>query len=279
MRRCPVRYQTALLLLLVLFIQILPGCAFQSPYAGRNPENPQFERGHPFPPLDFFGDFISKPFQLLFWTLRYGNHRVSEETEKALAQFLVDYQLQDVKVRINQWAPHKEIGRLVTNKHIAWPYKILYFPSTLIASLLGRPFSGLLISDYYDPASNTIHLFSDEVPIALHEAGHAKDFASRRFKGTYALVRIFPGIDVFQEAVASDEAFNYLEGKENYEELFRAYNILYPAYSTYISSYISFTPFSLLGAIGIGHIIGRSASHDKKEELLNAGKIPPTQIV
>lgn len=261
------------LAVLIIFLYFFSGCAFKSPYVGRNPQNPQFERGYPFRPLDGFGDFISKPYQLLFWTLGYGNHRVSAETEQAIAEYLALNSLTDVKVAINQWAPHKEIGRVFKNRHIAWPYKILFLPFTLVASLLARPFSGLLISDYYDPASNTVHLFSDEIPIALHEAGHAWDFASRRWKGTYALCRFIPGIPIFQEAVASDEAFNHLESTGNYDELLRSYNILYPAYSTYIASFISATFFGALGILGVGHIIGRSASHDKREELIDAGKI------
>ena len=253
---------------------IYAGCSSAAPYVGKNPENPQFERGRPFLPLDFFGDLISKPFQLLFWSRGYGNHRISPETEEALAKFLIYYQLTDVKVRINQWAPHKEIVRVFKNPHIAWPYKILFLPSTLISSLIGRPFSGLLMSDYYDPASNTVHIFSDEVSIALHEGSHAEDFASRKWKGTYALVRILPGINVFQEGVASDTVFYYLEAKGEYDQLLRSYRVLYPAYSTYIVSYISASPFALIGAIGVGHLIGQAHVHDKREELKDLGHIP-----
>ncbi|MDP3919207.1 MAG: hypothetical protein Q8R76_00145 [Candidatus Omnitrophota bacterium] len=241
--------------LLVVFL--LTGCTtFYRPYAGLNPQNSQFERGHVFVPLDFLGDFLSKPFQLLFWSRGFGNHNISPATEQRLSEFLAFHGLQDVKVRLNQWAPHKEIGRLFINKNIAWPYKIIYFPSTLIASLIGRPLGGLVMSDYYDPGSNSINIVSDDIAIALHEGGHAADFASRRYKGSYGLLRILPGINVFQEAIASDEAFEYLEANKHYDELLRAYSVLYPAYATYISSYISSSPFALLGAIGIGHVIG-----------------------
>lgn len=256
-----------------LGICLLIGCARSVPYVGKNTENPQFERGQPFPPLDFLGDLLSKPFQLLFWTRKYGNHNISSETETAVAHFLDRYELKDVKVRINQWAPHQEIGRLIANRHIAWPYKIFLFPSTLIVSLLGRPFSGLLISDYYDPGSNSIHIFSDEIAIALHEAGHAKDFADQKWKGTYALVRALPGVNLVQENLATDEALYYLEETGNYHELLRAYKILYPAYATYIASYISASPAALVGAVSMGHIIGRAKAKEKDWELKDAGKI------
>lgn len=196
-----------------------------------------------------------------------------------MAKFLADNHLTDVKISINQWAPHKEIARVFKNKNIVWPYKIFFLPSTLVVSLIARPFSGLLISDYYDPASNTVHLFSDEICIGMHEAGHAKDFASRRWKGTYALLRMFPGLDVFQESVASDEAFYQLEAGDEYEELFRAYRILYPAYSTYISGYLPVSIFSSVGALGLGHIIGRAKIHEKKEQLKDEGKLPSVKII
>lgn len=225
------------------------------------------------PPLDLFGDLISKIPQLLFWDLRYGNHRISAESEQALSEFIQEYKLTDVKIRLNQWAPHKEIGRLFKNPHIAWPYKILFFPSTLITSLLARPFSGLLISDYYDPGSNTIHIFSDHPAILLHEAGHALDFSRKEHKGTYAIARILPGVNLFQESIASDEAIFYFESKKQYEKLLAAYKILYPAYATYMISYISAAPVAYIGAIIIGHWMGRFKAREKEWELKFEGKM------
>jgi hypothetical protein len=269
-RRNPLSKSVSAFLITAL---LFTGCATTPiPYTGNNPENPQFERGISVPPLDFFGDLLSKPYQLLLWTRKYGNHRISRETEQAMAEFLKYYEIKDVKVRINQWAPHKEIGRLVVNKHIAWPYKILFFPSTLIVSLLARPFSGFLFSDYYDPGSHSIHIFSDEIAIALHESGHAKDFYDQRWKGTYALARMLPGVNLVQESLATDEAIYYLEKQERYEDLFRSYKVLYPAYATYIAAYLSSSPVVIVGAITIGHIIGREKARDKRRSLIDQRK-------
>lgn len=260
---------TVLLALQLMFT----GCAtFKNPYTGVNPQNKQFERGMVVPPLDFFGDMLSKLHQLLFWNRNYGNHRVSENTEAMIAKFLTDRDLRDVKVSINQWAPHKEIVRLVKNPHIAWPYKLLFFPSTLIVSTIGRPLSGFLISDYYDPGSNTIHLFSDDISIALHEAGHAYDFSIQKYKGTYGLIRMVPGINLIQEANATDEAMFYLEEQEFYHELIDAPKTLYPAYATYIASYISGAPAPLIGALLMGHHFGSMRGDDIKADLVVQGK-------
>lgn len=263
-------------LVLIFFVE---GCATRhQAYTGVNPENSQFERGRICRPLDFFGDLLSKPFQLLFWTRGYGNHNISQQTEQRLTEFLAFHGLKDVKVRINQWAPHKEIGRLITNKHIVWPYKILFFPSTLLVSLIGRPFGGLIISDYFDPGSYTINLFSDHPAIALHEGGHVVDFMSHRYKGTFASLRILPGINVLEEAIASDYAFEYFESQKHYDELLKSYSVLYPAYGTYIASYVSASPFSLLGGIGVGHIIGGCQRYDKKQELIDRRKLKASVI-
>lgn len=250
------------------------GCAMpiRQAYQGKNPSNPQFERGISVPPLDMFGDLLSKFPQLLLWNRKYGNHQITAETELALSEFIDAHNLKDVKVRINQWAPHKELGRVVKNPHIAWGYKILFFPSTLITSLIARPFSGLLISDYYDPASNTIHIFSDDPAIALHEAGHAWDFSEADYKGTYALARIVPGVNLFQEGMATEEAMIYLEKREEYDQLLRAYRVLYPAYSTYIFSYFALSTPAYIGAILIGHWVGRTAAKDKEWQLRTEGK-------
>lgn len=196
-----------------------------------------------------------------------------------MEEFIRNYGIVDVKVRINQWAPHKELGRLFSNPHIGWPYKILFFPSTLITSILGRPFGGLLISDYYDPGSNTINIFSDHPAIALHEAGHALDFSRKEWKGTYAMARVLPGVNLFQESVASEEALLYFEEKKHYDQLLDAYKILYPAYATYLVAYISSAPPAYIGAILIGHWAGRFKAHEKEWQLRTEGKLTETQRV
>ena len=268
--------KTAILVSLAYFLSSCAG--YHAPYSGVKQTNPQIERGMAVPPLDFMGDTLSKPLQLLFWTRKYGNHNISPETEKELEDFLAYYKLTDVKVRINQWAPHKEVGRLIVNKNIAWPYRIFFFPSTLIVSLLGRPLSGLLISDYYDPGSNTINIFSDEVPIVLHEAGHALDFSTQEFKGTYGLARALPGVNLVQESIATDEALHYMEETQKYGQLIRGYKVLYPAYATYAVSYLSSSIVAMVGAVTFGHILGRCKAKDKINDLRDEGKIGPIEV-
>jgi hypothetical protein len=136
----------------------------------------------------------------------------------------------------------------------------------LIYSASGRLLGGLLLSDYYDPFSDTVHIFSDDAAIALHEAGHAKDFAYRKWRGTYALARSLPGFNTFQESIATDEALDYLKITNQRDEAVRAYKILYPAYATYVGGYLPAYPIGYLGAIAGGHIYGRREARRLERE-------------
>ena len=95
---------------------------------------------------------------------------------------------------------------------------------------------------------------------------HAKDFARRKYKGTYAAVyAIVPGAPLWHEAVATNDALSYLNERGTYEEQRDAYELLYPAYGTYLGGAVgdwvgppSVAYFS--GVVG-GHVLGRIKSH------------------
>ena len=61
----------------------------------------------------------------------------------------------------------------------------------------------LLGGDHYNPYTNTVNIFSDAPAIGLHESGHAKDWARRKYKGTYAAIYGLPVVPLWHEAVAS----------------------------------------------------------------------------
>jgi len=135
-----------------------------------------------------------------------------------------------------------------------------------------------LISDYYDPGSNTIHIFSDDPAIALHESAHALDFSDEEFTGSYALARIVPGVNLVQERLATEEALYYLEKHGRYEELLHAYKILYPAYATYIIAYFPLAVPAYVGAILLGHAYGRFLAREKEYQLKTEGKYPEKSL-
>jgi hypothetical protein len=241
----------------------MTGCATTVPYVGQGP-HPQIERGQPVPPVDALGNVLAIFPKLLLFDWRFANHSISPETESYVARYLDAYQAEvgQTMVRLNQYAPHKDLKRLVTNRQVAWPYRLLLgLPSTLIIDVLlpGRLFPW---GDYYNPWTNTVHVYSDHPAISLHEAGHAYDIGRRRFKGTYAAIRIVPFVDLYQEAQATDEAIrHFIETGDRKQEL-RAYKILYPAMGTYAGSYMFILGGSIIGAI-VGHLYGRAKAHDR----------------
>jgi hypothetical protein len=240
----------------------------------RGENTPDIERGTPVPPLDFLASFLAFPIKLLLWNRRYATHRISPETEQAVRNFIETYKLYGVKVRLNQWAPFQEMSRIAGNDAVGWPYRVLAFPFSFLTAATGRLLGGILFSDYYDPFSHTIHIFSDDAAIALHEAGHAKDYEKQEWRGTYALVRTFPGVNLAQELIATHEAFDYLELHGTDQERIRAPRVLYPAFATYAGSYLQGIPFAWAGALLGGHFYGWLRSKYKREEIEALRSVP-----
>lgn len=78
---------------------------------------------------------------------------------------------------------------------------------------------------------------------------------------------MLPGVNLFQEQVATEEAIYYLESTGDYREMLDAYKTLYPAYATYIVGYLSSAPPAYLGAILLGHVYGRFTAREKEWQL------------
>ena len=141
-----------------------------------------------------------------------------------------------------------------------WRYTLGMISWLHYTILPGRVLGG----DHYNPYSNTVNLFSDIPAIAVHEGGHAKDFADRKWKGTYAFAYAIPFVNLYHEALASNDALGYLREFEDEALQREGYRILHPAYGTYVGG-----NFSLLapdqglliytGAVLGGHITGRVA--------------------
>ena len=249
------------------------GAAHEGPDIFKKGE-PQISRGKPYAVLDGLGEVLSLPSKLILWNRDVDRHRVSPETEVALQAYLADNGLDTVKVRLNQYAPGGEWRRLVKNKSVGWFYRYTFgaLSVAFYTILPGRLFGG----DHYNPFTNTMNIYSDDPAILLHEAGHAKDFARRKWKGSYALLRAIPFVPLYNEAVATNDAIDYTIDKQQPAAQKDAYKILYPAYGTYVSgevaawfggpfSYLESLAVALAGAIP-GHIAGRiKAAHVEDE--------------
>jgi hypothetical protein len=228
------------------------------------PNEPQFTYGTPYRFLDASGWMCPNSLfgKLILWNYKVDSHHISTQTVAAVQQFLADNELRDVKVRINDYCVGAEFQRTIRNKAIApgWRFTFGLFGWLGYTIMPGRFFGG----DNYNPYSNTINLYSDIIPVGLHESGHSKDFAQRTYKGTYAFMySVLPGFNLYPEAKASTEALSYLRAKGDSAQSKAAYKILYPAYGTYIGGNASqwvAVPWNYVvqaGAVIPAHIVGR----------------------
>ncbi len=229
-----------------------------------DPGEPQFVRGRPHAFVDGIGHYVfSLPSKLLLWNWHIDNHHISPETEAALREYMEENGLMFTKVRINQYSPGAEWKRLHRNRGVGFGWRATLGLLSMIQYTIfpGRIFGG----DNYNPFTNTINLYSDHPAVAIHEGGHAKDFAPRKYKGTYAALYVLPLAPLYTEALATGDAVGYLKEKSRTREEKDAYKVLYPAYATYIAGEgTRWVPLTIWEQYGIlaaavipAHIAGR----------------------
>ncbi len=270
-------------ILVALFLVSCAGGCVQPAYhfgAKRPPvdrlvaDEPMVERGKPRKVIDAIGWTLGIPGKIILWDRRVDNHNVSQLTEDVTERYLVENEMPDVKVRINQYAPGGEWRRLWKNDKVGLGWRATFGLVSWVGYTIlpGRIIGG----DAYNPYTHSIYLYSDVPAIGLHEGGHAKDFASRRWPGTYAALGQLPFASWYVEAVATRDALGYLAAEGRREELADAVRILYPAYGTYIGGELGswvFTDYSFIApAVGAipGHIVGYCAARKIRKSL------PPT---
>lgn len=194
--------------------------------------DPQVERGKQRPIVDGFGWLWGIPSKITLWDRRVENHSVSLNTQQTVETYLSENGLDEVKVRINQYRPIDDWRRLRRNTSVAWPWRYTFGTLTVLGETVfpGRLFGG----DHYNPYTGTIHLYSDVPSIALHEAGHAKDFARRTYPGTYAAAYLF--VPWWHERLATNDALAYADYIGDHGLRLETRQILYPAYGTYVGN-------------------------------------------
>ena len=245
------------------------------------PEEPQVERGEPYWLIDGLGWVIGIPSKIILWNRKVENHHVTTNTQEHLAGYLAENDLGQVKVRINQYAPHRDWSRLFRNKRVGWGwrYTIGILSCAFYTILPQRIFGG----DNYNDYTDTINIYSDIPAVALHEGGHAKDFASRKWKGTYGFAYMLPFVALYHEGVATGDAVGYLRDQPDAEAEKRAYHILYPAYGTYVGGsfgeYVA--PYSWVFYAGVipGHIVGRWKGGTVEERRAKEAAQVPAPVV
>lgn len=221
---------------------------------------PQIQRGQRRPIIDGIGWVIGIPSKILLWNRRVDNHNISYETEQSIAQYLEHNGLSTVRVRLNQYHPLEDWRRLVRNDSVGAGWRYTFGAISVLGETI---FPGRIIGgDHFNPYTNTIHLYSDVPAIAIHEAGHSKDFTRRYWKGTYAAAYLLPIVPLYHESIASGDALAYIDQHESVERQVEARQILYPAYATYVGGAAGtlFPPVSTplyYGSVITGHAVGR----------------------
>ena len=194
--------------------------------------------------------------KLILWNKNMDSHQVSTATIDALKTYLQENDLRNVQVLVNDYRPGNQWRRLFKNKTVGagWRYTLGIVSVVSYTLLPGRFFGG----DAYNPYTNTIYLYSDIPVVALHEAGHSKDFGSREYKGLNAAIYSLPVASLYYEANASSDALSYVHCRD-FEREKDAYKLLYPAWSTYVSGNIARFNENPLWSLTVipGHIVGR----------------------
>jgi hypothetical protein len=218
------------------------------------------QRGKERPIIDTVGWVLGIPSKIILWNRHIDSHRIDAETELAIREYLAINELDTVRVRLNQYRPGEDWSRLRKNTSVAAPWRYTIGALSVLGETIipGRLFGG----DHYNPFTDTIHLYSNVPSVALHEGAHAKDFARRKYKGTYAFAYLLPVVPLYHESVASRDVVAYLESVGTPEEQAAAAKILYPAYGTYVSSAIGtfvpgYTDPIFIASVLGGHAAGR----------------------
>lgn len=235
---------------------------------------PQIEQGRPSAVIDGLNHYVlSLPTKLILWNWQALDHELPQRSRHLLEGHLQTNGLADVKVRHNQYAPLAEWRRLHANRNVGAGYRYtLGLLSWLQYTILpGRLLAGLPLigsGDHFNPYSNTIHVYSSDPTVLLHEAGHAKDYIPHVRRGSgFVLPRLIPGVDLIQEASASSDAIHYLQCAQERDVELRAYRTLYPAYATYVGGYVPGGILLWLPVVVSGHVVGRVQSSMRGSEI------------
>lgn len=214
--------------------------------------------GRPNRFIDGVGWVVGIPGKILLWDRRVNNHCVSEDTTEAVAQYIDDNGLENVCVRVNQYAPGDEWRRLVDNENVGAGWRYTLGTVSLIGYTLlpGR----LLGGDRYNPYTNSVYVYSDVPSLAIQSAAYGKDVQGRTHPGTYAAVNQLPVVSLWHETINTNDALGYARASGDYALEAESVRILHPFYGMRVGGAIGSVigPQSLLvvGGAVAGHISG-----------------------
>ena len=209
----------------------------------------QLVRGRRIKWLDDTGSVLGFANKIALWDSRADNHKISPATEREILTYLRHNNLDTVLVRSNQYDPMGELKRLIANKRMSAPWKYTFGAYDLMkyTFIPGR----LLGGDWYNPFTDSIHIYSDIPSIGLAKAAYAKDVHSRTRPGMYASAQDTPILGLWHETLANNEVMSYLKKKGNSSQVAEAQRILYPDFGGAVGAQV-------LGFLPYGNVYGRA---------------------
>ncbi|MGL4513200.1 MAG: hypothetical protein ACRCT8_08925 [Lacipirellulaceae bacterium] len=218
------------------------------------------ERGDPNGVLDGVGWVLGIPSKLVLWDSRVNNHAVSEKTVEDATEFLADNGVSGVMVRVNQYDPLGEWQRLIENDKVGvgWRATVGSLYTLGYSVLPGRLFGG----DWYNPFTDTVHVYSDVPALALEQAAAAKDTREKTHPGFYSAVRLLPFVGIVHEARSKQKVFAHVDANGTVEERAEARRVLQPQMGAEVGGQAALLApgaqaLLSVGGAAVGHVVGR----------------------
>ena len=213
-----------------------------------------FRYGRPSKVLDGTGWVFGIPRKLLLWDRRVDNHAVGDDTAEWIAEYAETQELDGLCVRVNQYDPVGEFGRLRTNQTVAPGWRYTFGTMTVIGYTLlpGRIFGG----DQYNPFTNSVYIHSDVPALAVEATAYAQDVQSRSWPGTYAAVNELPFVSIWHETVNVKDAADFVEQHGTEKQRADGLRVLHSNYGSTVAFAVGAGPIAQIGAAVAGQFTG-----------------------
>ncbi len=155
----------------------------------------------------------SMPAKLILINTHVGTSVGNLTAASVYLQLKTDPKLTDMTIRLNHINPWEDAVSMFTRPEIAAKYPFLMRLLNFAEDFFGEIGLAFVRGDAYGSGANVAVLYSDVPAVALHELGHAKDYANKKNKWTrsiYELATLIPGMQLWKEAYASHYAFDNL---------------------------------------------------------------------
>ena len=199
-------------------------------------------RGDEKPMTDKLRSFFTIPRKLMLWNKEIGSGELKEESEEVVRAFLAENDVTSTHISINEYNPKLIWKRMHENKNTSFLAKITMgnLNALIYTITYGRLTGGT--GDGYDPMSDTLVFYSDNLDITLREAGLAVDHDEKNKKGfgtgLYTLGRYLFPIALYQDASAAGKVFKFNESYGDAESIEDAYALIIPSFGMYLAATI-----------------------------------------